>query len=141
MGEAPEPKTAPVKVLPQVLRDILSKLSGNGCFGRNSDFGRRFGWFIEKAGETVGELEYIGWDSDAQFWHLYRVTWRRPEIAIACPDSWAECGMVLRNRRFTDVVVESYLVSAERAPGVIAVRGASVPEERIRRSSVAANSA
>lgn len=140
MGEIVEQKTAPVKVLPKVLRDFLSKVFRNGCLGRNSDFGRCFGWFIEKAGETVGELEYIGWDSDAQFWHLYRVIWRRPEIAIAGPDAWAESGIVLRNRRFTDVVVDSYLVSAERAPGVIAVRGASVPEERIRRGSVTAPS-
>jgi hypothetical protein len=129
-----------MNVLPKVLRGILSKLFRNGCFGRDSDLGRRFGWFIEKAGETVGELEYIGWDSDAQFWHLYRVTWRRPGIAIVGPDAWAESGMVLRNRRFADVVVDSYLVSAERAPDVIAVRGASVPEERICLGSVAADS-
>jgi hypothetical protein len=129
-----------VKALPKVLRDFLSKLFRNRGLVRDSDFGRRFGWFIEKAGETVGELEYLYWDSDAQFWHLYRVSWRRPEVAIECPDAWAESGMVLRNRRFTDVVVDSYLVTAERAPGVISVRGASVAEERIRRGSAAADS-
>jgi len=94
-----------------------------------SDFGRRFGWFIEREGQSIGELDYLRWDSDAQFWHEYRLTWRRPEDAVVGPDAWIAAKLVLRSRRYTDVVVDSFLTSPERDGGVIAVRGAHVPEE------------
>lgn len=96
-----------------------------------SDFGRRFGWFIERDGERVGELDYLRWDADAQFWHDYRLTWRRPEDAVIGPDAWLEAKLVLRSRRYTDVLVDSFLTSPEREGSVIAVRGASVPEHRL----------
>ncbi len=95
-----------------------------------SDFGRRFGWFIERHGERIGELEYIRWTADMQFWHDYRLSWRRPEDAVVGPDAWIEAKLVLRNRRCTDTVVDSFLTSEER-DGVIAIRGAYVPEERL----------
>jgi hypothetical protein len=95
-----------------------------------SDFGRRFGWFIERDGERIGELEYVRWDPVAQFWHEYRLTWRRPEDALIGPDAWVAAKVVLRNRRYTDVVADTFLTSPER-DGLIAVRGASVPEERL----------
>jgi hypothetical protein len=98
-----------------------------------SDFGRRFGWFVERDGVRVGELDYLRWDSDAQFWHEYRLNWHSPADAVVGPDAWISSQLVLRNRRYTDVVVDSFLTSPERAAGVIAVRGASVTEERIRR--------
>lgn len=94
-----------------------------------SDFGRRFGWFIERGGERIGELDYMRWDSNAQFWHEYRTTWRSPEDAVVGPDAWVAAKLVLRNRRYTEVVVDSFLTSPERVGGVIAVRGAHVPEE------------
>lgn len=97
-----------------------------------SDFGRKFGWFIERNGEVIGELDYVRWDSWSQFWHEYRVTWRRPENAIIGPDAWISEKLVLRNRRYTDVVVASFLTGAPREGGVIPVRGASVSAERIR---------
>lgn len=61
-----------------------------------SDFGRRFGWFIERDGERIGELDYVRWDSHAQFWHEYRLTWRRPEDAVIGPDAWIAAKLVLR---------------------------------------------
>ena len=97
-----------------------------------SDFGRRFGWFIEKDEEKIGELDYLRWDSQAQFWHEYSVTWRRPEDAVIGPDAWIAMMLTLRNRRYTDVVIQTFLTSPEREPGVIAVRFAYVTEERIR---------
>ena len=51
-----------------------------------SDFGRRFGWFIERDGVKVGELDYIRWDSEVQFWHEYRLTWRSAEDEVVGPD-------------------------------------------------------
>jgi len=97
-----------------------------------SDFGRRFGWFIEREGAVVGELEYVRWDSAAQFWHEYRLTWRKREDAVVGPDAWIAAKLLLRNRRYTDVVVDSFM-TAQRGEDNIAVRGAAVPEERIRR--------
>jgi len=96
---------------------------------QESDFGRRFGWFIERSGQTIGELEYLRWDSVAQFWHEYRLIWRKPEDAVVGPDAWASAHLVLRNRHYTNVVVDSFLTSPERADGVIAIRGAHVPED------------
>ena len=39
--------------------------------------------------------------------------------------------LVLRNRRYTDVVVDTFLTSLEREGGVIAVRSAYVPGEKL----------
>jgi hypothetical protein len=97
-----------------------------------SDFGRRFGWFIENDGARIGELDYVRWDSVAQFWHEYRVTWRRPEDAVVGPGAWISSKLVLRNSRYSDVVVESFLTAPERDGGVLPVRGAYVTAERIR---------
>jgi hypothetical protein len=99
---------------------------------RESDFGRRFGWFIEKAGKQIGELDYLRWDSDAQLWHEYRLSWRRTEDAVVDPDAWIAAKLVLRNRRYTDVVIDTFLTSPER-DRVIAVRFASVPVERFEK--------
>jgi hypothetical protein len=97
-----------------------------------SDFGRRFGWFIEKHGMRIGELDYVRWESQAQFWHEYRVTWHRPEDAVVGPDAWISSKLVLRNRRYSDVVVGAFLTAPERDGGIIPVRGAYVAEERIQ---------
>ena len=98
-----------------------------------SDFGRRFGWFIERDGERIGDLEYIRWDEGTQFWHEYRLTWRRPEDAVVGPDAWIAARLVLRNRRCTDTVVDAFLTS-EEGYGVIAIRGAFVAGERLCRN-------
>lgn len=98
-----------------------------------SDFGRRFGWFIEKNGERIGELDYLRWDSWLQFWHEYRVTWRSPDDVIVGPDAWISAKLVLRNRRYTDVVDDSFLTAPQRDAEIIAVRGASVSADRISR--------
>lgn len=98
---------------------------------QDSDFGRRFGWFIERDGQTIGQLEYLSWDSFAQFWHEYRLTWRTPTDAVVGPDAWISAGLVLRNRRYTDVLVSSFLTGQQQQPDIIRVRGASVPEDLI----------
>ena len=97
-----------------------------------SDFGRRFGWFIERDGQRIGELEYFRWDSVAQFWHDYRLTWRRPEDAVIGPEAWIAAGVVLRNRRYSDVVVSSFMTAPQKEPSIIRIRGASVPTAKIQ---------
>ena len=100
---------------------------------QESDFGRRFGWFIEKGVDRIGELDYVRWDSVTQFWHEYRLTWRRPEDAVVGPDAWIAAKLVLRNRRYTDVMIDLFLTSSERGGGIIAVRFASVSVERFEK--------
>ena len=38
-----------------------------------SDFGRKFGWFVELDGKRLASLSSPVWDSLAQFWFLYTV--------------------------------------------------------------------
>jgi hypothetical protein len=102
---------------------------------QESDFGRRFCWFIERGGKQIGSLEYLRWNSDSQFWHEYQLNWRSAEGAVG-PDAWIDEKLVLRNQRYTDVVLDGFLTTDERAPGVIAVRFASVPLERFERDVV-----
>ena len=97
-----------------------------------SDYGRRYGWFVEQNGERVGELDYVRWDSELQFWHEYRVSWIKERSGLeGDPDAWIHAKLSLRNRRFLDVVVTDYLTSA-RGIGCVAIRAASVPRERFR---------
>ena len=95
---------------------------------RKSDWGRKFGWFIEKDGRIIGELEYVRWDSDAQFWHDYRVVWRSDEEELISQEAWLDAKAVLRNRRFTDVVIDGFLASP-RGDSAVGIRYAHVPEE------------
>src|SRR5262245_22193474 len=47
-----------------------------------SDWGRRYGWFVEKDGSVIGSLDYIRWDSHSQFWHDYHFVLDRPDLEI-----------------------------------------------------------
>ncbi len=100
-------------------------------FAHQSDFGRRFGWIIERDGIPIGELEYIRWDSNMQFWHEYSVFWHSEADACieAEPDGWDLQKIILRNKRYPDVAISHFLISAQ-AKGVVSVRGAFVPIER-----------
>ena len=93
-----------------------------------SNYGRRCGWFIEKDGVSIGELEYLRWLPDGQFWHKYRVTWYKPEDAVISPDEWIEEKLKLRNRRYSQVVIDSFMTSGIHE-GEIAIRNAYVSEE------------
>jgi hypothetical protein len=101
---------------------------------RETDFGRRFGWFIERERRRIGELDYIRWDSLAQFWHEYSVKWHDGggSCISANPEAWINSKVALRNRHYTDVLIQGSMV-APRAKGVIALRYASVPVERFER--------
>ncbi len=76
-------------------------------------------------------MDYIRWDSQSQFWHEYRLTWHDPNDTVKGPDAWLEAGLVLRNRKHTEVIIKDFLASPEREPGVIAIRGAQVPSEKL----------
>ena len=108
---------------------FLSIFKKRSRLAEESDYGRRFGWFIERDGTTVGELEYLRWLSDSQFWHEYRISWRSEADAVHDPDAWIDAELSLRNKRCPEVVIDSFLTATTDEKNVIAVRGASVPEE------------
>lgn len=85
---------------------------------------------MEKDGAVVGELEYVRWVGETQFWHEYRLSWRDRSSTPKTPDDWIELKLVLRNRHFRDVVVDSFLVTHFPDPNLISIRGAAVPEEK-----------
>lgn len=98
-----------------------------------SDFGRRFGWFVEREGEKIAELDYIRWDSHAQFWHDYALIWLVAKDKQVEPDAdkWCTPKLALRNRRYTDVVISGFLTAHRlKEQGIISIRFASVPKER-----------
>lgn len=99
---------------------------------KETDLGRTYGWFIEKNGEKIGELEYLRWDSLGQFWHEYSVSWKSKESEVyeRETDAWIKDHLSLRNRHYQDVVVSVFLTSTLRV-GVIAVKSAWVPEEKL----------
>lgn len=125
---------SPVRSISRMFEWLVGPL-GRNAVAEASDFGRRFGWFIERDGVRIGELEYVRWDDASQFWHEYRVIWRQSEDAVVGPDAWMAARLVLRNRRCTDVVVDRFL-TADYGDGRIAVRGASVPVERCAREEM-----
>jgi hypothetical protein len=98
---------------------------------RDSDHGRRFGWFVERDNTCIAELEYVRWDSASQFWHEYLVKWVVPpeQRTKPDPDEWILQKLVLRNRRFSDVVIAQFL-TAHRDQDIVMVRFASVSLER-----------
>ncbi len=64
-----------------------------------SEFGRRYGWFIELDGEVVGELSDCRFDD--MFWDSYAVAARdgiTAESAIQNEENWLELRFVFRNR-------------------------------------------
>jgi hypothetical protein len=114
--------------------------TATSSIAEDSDFGRRYGWFVEREGIPTGELDYIRWDSSSQFWHEYRLTWFDPANAIVGTDAWIAAKLTLRNRRYLEVVIDGFLTSPEHSPGVIAVRGAHVDEAELRRGRRTKNS-
>jgi len=102
---------------------------------RASDDGRAYGWFIEKNQTRIGELDYVQWDIDSQFWYEYRIRGLPDIILPTDPDEWIRQDLTLRNRRFTDVVVSVFLTSFRTFPtdGIIRIRFAKVPIERFEK--------
>ena len=101
----------------------------------NSDYGRKYGWFIEKNGEKVGDLDYVRWCEDTQFWHEYGVTWATELKGTDTPEGWVSLGLTLRNRTFTDVVIHSFMTAPATDSSRVFIRGASVDLERIAKEN------
>ena len=60
-----------------------------------TDFGRRYGWWLYLGEQRVADLNFVRWDSDAQFWHEYRLFAFHPafaEIGLD-PNRWCQSGV------------------------------------------------
>jgi hypothetical protein len=62
-------------------------------------FGRRYGWFIEKKGDRIGELDYVRWIHMLNSGMSIAFLGCRPEDAVVGPDAWLAAKLALRNRR------------------------------------------
>ena len=95
-----------------------------------SDYGRCYGWFIEKNEEKIGELEYARWDSASQFWHEYHAIWMNNDFEIRERDSDAWISSRIAGY-YRDVIVRGF-ISAPKPEGIVAIRGAFVPARHFK---------
>lgn len=95
-----------------------------------SDSGRRFGWWVVLGGRRVGALDYLWWDSAAQFWHVYRLTITDPsaEVILRSGDLWCSERVQVESRFVPGFYVDGTLASF-REPNLLALRFAAVPED------------
>lgn len=98
----------------------------------DSDYGRRYGWFIERDGVPIGELDYLGWDRDSDFSPDYRLSWFNPDDAVIGPEAWLAAKLTLRSRRYLEIVIDGFLPSPEFGESVIRVLWAHVSIRNVR---------
>jgi hypothetical protein len=91
----------------------------------NDDFGRIYGWWILIDDRKIGELEYVRWDEQAQFWHEYKINLfdRKYESIKTDPDAWYIHGIVLQNKNEKYSRIHSDYIPAIRRGELIAMRG------------------
>ena len=94
-----------------------------------TDFGRRHGWSLLHGDQVVAELDYVCWDEVAQFWHRYRVRWASGDARIPA-EAWAQSGLVLRNRKYSQVEFRDYLVTRGDEDAVL-LRGPCIPGDKL----------
>jgi hypothetical protein len=99
-----------------------------------SDYGRRYGWTVEVDEIPIGQLSYVRWDDNAQFWHEYRLELDGNNYHELRTDAnlWCKSNIALRNNRFRDIVIKEFLATP-KPDKTIMVRFASVPLERFRK--------
>jgi hypothetical protein len=90
----------------------------------HSDFGRNFGWFVERRGKRVAALVDPVWDVNNQFWHIYRLVALSDspdELAeLLTREFWDDPGLVFENREFGARVHGALASGPERhAEGVV----------------------
>lgn len=97
---------------------------------KNSDFGRRYGWWLCLDGDRVADLDYRFWDESSQFWHVYHIfsfSSRFKEVGLD-PDHWSLDRVSLQSR-FAPQFSEKGILMSEFSNDLVAVRGVHIPEE------------
>jgi hypothetical protein len=99
-----------------------------------SDFGREYGWFVERQGNRVAELIDPVWDMHSQFWHDYVLVPLTQEPAkLAEPDSrdfWDRDGLIYEHRKYGNRVTHVLAnLWPDRSDGkkIIHIRGLYLP--------------
>ena len=98
-----------------------------------SDFGRKYGWFVEWQGRRVAELVDAVHDVGSQFWHDYTILPLTDDpaerAALGTQPFWQQFGLVYINRKYGTRVSDALggrLQEAERGL-VIPMRALWVP--------------
>lgn len=97
---------------------------------KESDLGRRYGWWLCLNGKRIADLNYLRWDSDSQFWHEYRLVAFSPDFADVAldPNRWCLEDISLESRYAEGYRTAGILV-APRAEGVVAIRSVHIPRQ------------
>jgi len=95
---------------------------------KESDFGRMFGWWVNIDGKCVASLEYLSWDINSQYWHIYKVTELSHEFSNIGfePDRWCDLSVTLQSKFATSFEKQGVLMSP-RGENIIALRDLYVP--------------
>src|SRR4051812_15901293 len=104
--------------------------SAVATFGENlrqkyeqSDFGRRYGWWLCPRGKRVADLDHYRWNSNGQFWHEYRLFAFGPSFAELGlgPDRWCQPDVSLESR-YAIGLSQSGILIVPREDDVVAIR-------------------
>lgn len=97
---------------------------------KETDFGRRYGWWLCLDGKRVAALNYLRWDGDSQFWHEYRLVALSPDFAgIGLdPNRWCKRDIYLESR-YAEEYRETGILMAPRAEDVVAIRSTHIPRQ------------
>lgn len=95
-----------------------------------TDFGRRYGWWLCIGTSRVAELNYVRWDSWSQFWHEYRLFPFHPDFdrVGVNPERWAQPDVSLESR-YAVGFRQSGILMGVRGPDLVAVRSVCIPED------------
>jgi hypothetical protein len=125
-----------IRVVLRRISNAIEALDGDDICReyKETDFGRRFGWWLCLRKQRIADLNYWRWDCDSQFWHEYRLFVFCPtsfgEIGVD-PNRWCEPEVSLESRCVEGFYVEGILM-APRPANLNSIRSAYVPEDRFR---------
>ena len=98
-----------------------------------TDFGRRYGWWLCVDGKRVAELDYVAWDTESQFWHIYQVLPLHPnfdEVGYD-PEQWCTERVSLQSR-YAPAYFAQGILMATRPNQTVALRSVCLPEDVFR---------
>jgi hypothetical protein len=95
-----------------------------------TDFGRRYGWWLCLRGQRIADLNYWRWDSVGQFWHEYHLFVFDSifqEIGLD-PDRWCQPDVSVESR-YANGFRESGVLMGHRGDNLVSIRSVHIPED------------